>query len=255
MRYWQIRYRYHLIWKLTRIQTSATAFCTNPFRSGNVSDSYTWSRNFGFLVFLCHGLHRKGQYLVLEEELPMAPLGPLRECRCPCALQPSSCTRASLHLGWSCHCCSVASVVALENAHCSSIFYVVWYLIPAFHYSVREKCLLASSLAACGRRLSGQSVLLVALADWEAIWNQVSRSTLSNPLTILKVWIISAWCRLSSSVVRPNSKSFWFYSFPFSPETMAMALLWIFSNTSLSASAHGDQADDANSRCGLTYCT
>ncbi len=76
--------------------------------------------------------------LVLEEELPMAPLGPLRECRCPCAPQPSSCTRVSLHLGWSCHCCSVSSVVALENAHCSSIFYMVWYLIPAFHYSVRE---------------------------------------------------------------------------------------------------------------------
>ncbi len=69
----------------------------------------------------------------------MAPLGPLRECRCPCALQPSSCTRASLHLGWSCHCCSVSSIVALENAHCSSILYMVWYLIPAFHHSVREK--------------------------------------------------------------------------------------------------------------------
>jgi hypothetical protein len=42
----------------------------------------------------------------------------------------------------------MASVVALENAHCSSIFYVVWYLVPAFHYSVREK--MSPGIQPCG---------------------------------------------------------------------------------------------------------
>ncbi len=40
-----------------------------------------------------------------------------------------------------------------------------------------------------------------------------------------------------------------------SGEIIATALCWIFSRTALSASNHGDQATDANSRCGLTYCT
>ena len=117
-----------------------------------------------------------------------------------------------------------------------------------------KKFLLTSNLACLCLRLRGPSELLVALSAWAAIWNQVSLFTLSIPLTILNVCSMSAWCRLSSSVVRPNSFSLSSYTVPFRPETMATALLCIFSKTALSLSDHGDHAGEANSRCGLTYC-
>ncbi len=129
----------------------------------------------------------------------MAPLGPLRECCCPCALQPSYCTRASLHLGWSCHCCSVASVVALENAHCSSIFYVVWYLIPAFHYSDREK--MSPGIQPCSL---WPQIEWTVCTSGGSCWLRGHMEP-SFPIHFIKsshiltVWIISAWCRLSSS--------------------------------------------------------
>ena len=69
-----------------------------------------------------------------------------------------------------------------------------------------------SRRAACVFRFSGSAALLVSLPVVSTFWNQVSLFTLSIPRRILNVCTMSAWCLLSSSVVRPSSFSFSFFS-------------------------------------------
>ncbi len=76
---------------------------------------------------------------ILVEELPVAPLGPLRQCQCPLSLHASILyiLHPSLHLGWS---GLGLWVCSLEHSDIPRIFRITtWYLVPAINHSVGEK--------------------------------------------------------------------------------------------------------------------
>jgi hypothetical protein len=95
---------------------------------------------------------------LLDDELPMVPVVPLGECRSPLVLHIL--LHFSSSIMWVVSVPLCVSVAALKTAHSLHIFHRTWYLlVPIFNNMVRKekKFLLASSLAALYRKLSGKS--------------------------------------------------------------------------------------------------
>ncbi len=112
---------------------------------------HTWSKKVLLTCFL-------------EEELPMAPVGPLRQCLCPLALQTSILyLHSSLHLGCSSLGLSMNSVsYSLLNIPTFLVFFTslgIWFQLSTTLFE--KKFLLTSSLAGLDLRWSGPSVLWI----------------------------------------------------------------------------------------------
>ncbi len=86
-----------------------------------------------------------------------------------------------------------------------------------------RKCLLISSLADCCLKFRGPQHFFSLWLRFSTFWNQVTLFTLSKPFRISNVCNISVWWRRSSSVVRPNSLSFYSYDWPFKPEIIGFS--------------------------------
>ena len=125
-------------------------------------------------------------------------------------------------------------------------------IIPLFKLC-EKKIFLITSLATGLARLRLSWFNLVTYSLPPTNLNQVFLSILSNPLTILKVLIMSALFLLSSSVCRLSSLSFYLYVDPFNPDTKETALIWTLSKTSQSAFVHGFQTQDFS--WPLTKCS
>ena len=115
-----------------------------------------------------------------------------------------------------------------------------------------KKFLLYSCCVLLGTRLCFAVLLLVGLL-LSALSNHSSHSTLSIPLTILKVCTMSISILLSCRLGIPSSLSFSSYVVALRPEIALTALCWTDSRHWMSACVQGAQAATANSKCGLTY--
>ncbi len=66
---------------------------------------------------------------LLVDELPLSPLGPLRECLLSVVIRTSIFSPIHFHLGGSHHRSSVVFAASLEGKHCIYIFHCVWNVI------------------------------------------------------------------------------------------------------------------------------
>jgi hypothetical protein len=123
--------------------------------------------------------------LVLGDELPLVPLGPLRKCPHPVVLHTFvlSPTLFSIKVGVTSS--ALCFLYSLLNPPTVFAFFMVlgtWFQLSMT--LLEKKLRLTSSLVVFGRKFNGSSALRVARPVWAANWNQVQLSTLSIPLTI-----------------------------------------------------------------------
>ena len=151
---------------------------------------------------------------------------------------------------------SLRSFNAFLNAPIDFKFFVS--LSSLFHFSTilsAKECFLISNLAGFILMFIGSADNLVLASSLSLThMNSASGVTYSMPCMILKTWRILWRSLLVWRLSSPTSLHRSLYSLFFRPDTMPSAFSCTFSIMLMSEDSHGDQACEANSRCGLTYC-